>query len=428
MSQRRVVVTGVGVVSPNATQIDDFVVALKTGRSGIRYQEIMGKLKFACHVGGVPQVDEERKSKYFTPLQLRKIRSSGVIYGCIAGLDAWNDAGLPIPDKDAEPDWDSGTIFGTGMAGIDLMRECIYKVDDLKVRRVGATVVEQVMESGISAHLGGMLGLGNRVSTNSSACSTGTEAILVAYEHVASGRAKRMLAGSCNSHGPYAWGGFDSMRVLDRNHNHVPEKASRPMSASAGGFIPGSGAAALVLETLEDALDRGAQIYAEILGGALNAGGHRQGGGMTAPNPTGVIRCIQSALEVSGIMAGEIDLISGHLTATMADPLEVLNWSKALGVSGKDFPMINSTKSMVGHCLGAAGAIESVAVVLQLHHGFIHPSINCEDVHPEILEIIDETCIPQKVLDKDIQVVAKSSFGFGDVNSCVLFGKQQWKT
>jgi 3-oxoacyl-(acyl-carrier-protein) synthase len=423
---RRVVITGLGVVAPNGVGLDAFTTAIMDGRSGISYIDQLEDLGFACRVGGVPLLEEGIKEKYFSPLAIRKIKSSGIIYGCIAGVDAWKDAGLPIPENGEAPDWHSGTVFGCGMAGIDLLREGIYKVDQGKVKRLGATMVEQIMESGISAHLGGMLGLGNQVTSNSSACATGTEAVLIAYQRIRSGAASRMLAGSCNSHGPYSWGGFDSMRVLNRQHNDHPERASRPMSASAAGFVPGSGAGALLLEDLESAQKRGARIYAEVLGGALNSGGHRQGGTMTAPNPEGILRCIAQALLAAKVTPSDIDLIAGHLTATMGDPLEVSLWSKALNRKGRDFPWINALKSMVGHCLGASGTIECVAGVLQLYHQQVHPSINCEDLHPEIEAAIGRDRIPEKALRPDrLEILAKSSFGFGDVNACAVF--RRWK-
>jgi 3-oxoacyl-(acyl-carrier-protein) synthase len=281
------------------------------------------------------------------------------------------------------------------------------------------------MASGISAYLGGMLGCGNQVTANSSACSTGTEAVLMAYERIARGQAKRMLAGSCNDHGPYIWGGFDAMRVMTYKYNDAPELASRPMSATASGFVPGSGAGALVLESLESALERNAPIYGEVLGGYINSGGQRRGGSMTAPNPVAVIRCIQQAVTHANIDATAIDVIDGHLTATSKDASEVSSWCEALGREGKDFPYINSLKSMVGHCLSAAGAIECVAALLELAEGFIYPSINCEDVHPEISARIAPQKIPQQVIDKNIHVIAKASFGFGDVNACVIFRKFQ---
>lgn len=195
------------------------------------------------------------------------------------------------------------------------------------------------------------------------------------------------------------------------------------MSATAGGFVPGSGAAALVLEELDYALERGATIYAEILGGSSNSGGQRSGGSMTAANPIGVVRCIEESLASAHISGSDIDLISGHLTATIADKQEIQNWIQALDRRGKNFPLINSLKSMIGHCLSAAGTIESVASVLQLVHGFAHPNINLEDPNPGVIELVDESCLPVTLIKKDINIIAKANFGFGDVNSCIIFSK-----
>jgi len=417
--KNRVVITGLGVVAPNGVGVADFTHALKNGLSGIQFYRELEDLKFSCCIGGIPNISEEKKSEYFTDLQLRNFNSSGILYGCIAGIDAWKDAGLSIDDK--KVDFDSGTIFGTGTSGVEKFREAIYKLDDKKVKRLGSTVVAQTMASGVSAYLGGMLGLGNQVSTNSSACSTGTEAILMGYERIKNGKAKRMLVGSCSDHGPYLWGGFDAMRVMTYKHNDSPEQGSRPMSASASGFVPGSGAGALLLESLESALDRNATIYAEVLGGAVNSGGQRNGGTMTAPNADAVQKCITAAVKDSNINANDIDLINGHLTATSKDPDEIENWVKALERREKDFPYIQSTKSMIGHCLAAAGAIESVASIIQLNEGFIAPTINTEDPHPEILTLIDADKIPSTLIKKELNLIAKASFGFGDVNACVVF-------
>jgi 3-oxoacyl-(acyl-carrier-protein) synthase len=283
--------------------------------------------------------------------------------------------------------------------------------------------VEQVMNSSITSYISGRLGLGNKVITNSAACATGTQSILMGYEYIKYGMADRMLVGSSEYIDTYIYGAFDAMRVLSRRFNDQPEKASRPMSATAGGFVPGSGAAAFVLEDLDFALARGAKIYAEVLGGSCNSGGQRSGGSMTAPNSAGVMRSIDIAIRESGIKASDIDLISGHLTATMADRLEIQNWSQALGRSGKNFPYVNSLKSMIGHSLSAAGSIESVACILQIIHGFVHPNINLEDPNTEIFKIIDESCVPTSMIKKEIKLVAKANFGFGDVNSCLIFSK-----
>ncbi len=419
---RRVVVTGLGVVAPNGVGLQKFEASIKAGTSGIRYFKQLEEMNFSCCIGGIPDVSEELKLKYLTPLQLRNFTSSGILYACMAGIDAWHDAGFSYAEDEAH--WDSGCIFGTGISGVEKMREATYKLDSGKVKRLGSNSVAQTMSSGVSAYLGGIIGLGNQVTTNSSACATGTEAILLAYDRVISGKAEKMIAGSSSEHGPFIWGGFDAMKVMTYKHNKSPTKGSRPMSASASGFVPGSGSGALVLESLDSAMTRNAPIYAEILGGAVNSGGQRNGGTMTAANNVAVQRCIKDAMENADILADEIDLINGHLTATIKDPTEIQNWVTALGREGKNFPYIHSLKSMIGHCLSASGAIESLAAVLGLKNDFIFPNINCENLHPDISALIDERKIPRTVIySKDIDIVAKASFGFGDVNACVIFKK-----
>ena len=420
MTKHRVVITGMGVVAPNAVGLDNFLEAIQQGRSGVTFHQKLQDLKFSCCIGGIPFISEKLKNQYLTPLQLRGFDSAGILYGCIAGMDAWKDAGFII-NKNSTTDYDSGMVFGSGTSGIEKFREAIYKLDNQKVKRLGSTVVVQTMGSGISAYLGGILGLGNQVTTNSSACSTGTEALLMGFERVQSGKASRMLVGSCSDDGPYIWGGFDAMRVMTYKHNETPEKGSKPMSAEASGFVPGSGAGALVLESLESALERKATIYAEVLGGNINSGGQRSGGTLTAPNSEAVQKCIVDAMKDANIKSTEIDAINGHLTATIKDPLEIENWTKALGRKGKEFPIVNSLKSMIGHCLAAAGAIENVATVLQLKHQFIFPNINCNEVHPDILKLISKEKIPTKMTPKKLNIIAKASFGFGDVNGCIIF-------
>ena len=420
----RVVVTGLGLVAPNGINLESFTEAIKAGRSGITYHDKLASLNFRCQVAGVPNLDEIDIGAFCQKYNLKKLRSSGVLYGCMAGIEAWNHAGLELASNDDTPDWNSGCIFGSGMTGVENIDFAIRHIDQGRVKSIGGRAVQQAMSSSISAYLGGLLGLGNQVTSNSSACATGTESILMAYNRIKMGYASRMLAGGCDSKSEYIWGSFDSMRALSGLYNDNPEKASRPMSASAKGFVPGAGAGALILETLESAQQRGAKIYAEILGGASNSGGHLQGGSMTMPNSNGVIRCLKMAIERSNIQAEDIDAIAGHLTSTMADPLEIKALTLALGREGEQFPYINSLKSMIGHCLSAAGAIESVAVVKQLEEGFFHPSINCEDVHPEIEALIAPHKIPNKIIQNTgFNIIAKTSFGFGDVNTCIIFKK-----
>ncbi len=419
---RRVVVTGIGVIAPNGNGIREFELALRKGRSGIRFQQIMADANFASQVAGVPEGVDELAEATFAEAELMVMNMSHR-YASLASLEAWTNAGLEVPGLDSEVDWDSGAILGTGIGGMDTTAEKVVPyTDQKKVRRLGSTAVEQVMASGISARVSGQLALGNQVTTNSSACSTGSEAIAMGLERIRVGLAERMICGGAEAASHYIWAGFDAMRVLCRKFNDEPEKASRPMSASAAGFVPGSGAGMVLLESLESAEARGAPIIAEVLGSAVNCGGHRGGGSMTAPNPESVERCVRAALLDAKIDGSQVDAINGHLTATGADPREIGSWSRGLSRPPEDFPMITATKSLIGHALGAAGGIEAVASILMLQGGFLQPAINCEDVHPEI-EPFAKSIPHQGKEMPDLKIIAKAGFGFGDVNACVIFKK-----
>lgn len=418
---RRVVITGLGVIAPNGNGIRDFELALRKGRSGIRHLPELEELKFACCVAGVPQGVDALAESAFPEDELLAM-NLGHRYASLAALEAWTDSGFERPERDDDTvDWNTGAVIGTGIGGMDTIGTRVVPLTDAgRVRRLGSTAVEQVMASGVSARISGLFALGNQVTTNSSACSTGSEAIAMGSERIRLGLAERMLCGGAEGASKYTWAGFDAMRVLSRAFNDAPEQASRPLSASAGGFVPGAGAGVLMLESLESARARGVRIYAEVLGSALNCGGHRSGGSMTAPNPAGVVRCIQAALADAGIDGGQVDAINGHLTATLADPREIASWARGLDRRPEDFPAVTATKSLIGHTLGAAGAIESVAAVLMLDNGFLHPCLNCEDLHPEVEDYA--ASIPQEPKDApDMQIMVKAGFGFGDVNACVVF-------
>jgi len=418
---RRVVITGLGVVSSNGMGVPDFLHSIQEGVSGIKFIPQYEELKFNCQVSGVPAFEWEQLRNYITETSLYGLKGKGIAYGLKAALDAWMDAGNEIVSEDTL--WDTGCIFGSSVADTDVIKYAITRVDAKESKKLGSRIVEQIMNSGVTAYISGRLGLGNTIINNSAACATGTQSIIMGYEYIKHGMAKRMVVGSSEYIDSYVFGAFDAMRILSRKFNDQPEKASRPMSMSAGGFVPGSGAGALILEDLEYALARNAKIYAEILGASSNSGGHRNGGTMTAPGPAGIVRCIRDAMADAQIGPQSIDLISGHLTATLADKFEIQNWVHALGRKGDDFPMINSLKSMIGHCLSAAGSIEAVAAVLQIRHQFAHPNINLEDPNPEIIELISANNLPTKKVNMEINIVAKANFGFGDVNACLIISK-----
>lgn len=413
-------VTGLGVVAPNASSVPELEEALRKGRSGISFQPVMAEHGFGCQVAGVPTDVDARAAAVLTEHELHAM-NQGQRMTAVAALEAWRGAGLARAGRDATPDWESGAVLGTGVGGVDTLTDRVVGlVDRRQSRRLGSTAVEQTMASGVSACVAGLLGLGNQVTTNSSACATGTEAVLQGAERIRSGQAERMLCGGTEAASHYVWAAFDAMRVLCRSHNDAPERASRPMSASAAGFVPAAGAGLLLLESLDAALERGAPILAELAGGALNCGGQRGGGSMTAPNPEGVRRCIRAALADAGVTPEEVDAIGGHLTATRADPLEVAAWTDALERRPGTLPPITATKSLTGHALGAAGGIECVAAVLMLAGRFVHASLNCEDLHPEIAPHSDSIPRTSRKLP-GLRTLVKASFGFGDVNACVVF-------
>ena len=418
MQPRRVVITGLGVVSPNGVGVDAFDKALQHGVSGITKWEDFDELNFRCQIGGAPDTTQEYFEEKLPAYIAKKVTNKAILYGCLAGIEAWEDAGLQALSK--ETDYDAGAAFGAGALGLDsFITSKTAPIDEGNHKILGAAAIPQSMSSGASAYLNQILGFGNRVMSNSSACITGSEAISQGFDWIRRGQAKRMLCGGTEGDGRYIWGAFDAMRILCNGYNDQPEAGSRPMSNNPVGFVPGAGAGALLLEDLESAQERGARIYAEVLGSFVNTGGQRNGGSMTAANPEGVQRCITGCITDAGIKPEDIDVINGHLTSTKGDVVEINNWVAALGLEGDDFPYINATKSMVGHCIGGAGAIELVATVLGMKGSYIHPNLNVEEVHPEILNKISRDKIPTEKINKEINIAIKSNFGFGDLNCCV---------
>ncbi|MBR08988.1 MAG: beta-ketoacyl-ACP synthase [Rickettsiales bacterium] len=422
--KHRVVITGLGVVAPNGINTSEFEKALREGKSGIKLWENLGAINFKCQIGGKPEISQEYKEANLPDFIAKKLQNHAVIYACLSGLEAWKNAGLEVAP--GSYDRKTGMLIGSGALGLDsFIEHKIYPIDNGDHRRLGSRSVPESMSSGAGAYLNSILGLKGRIFSNSSACITGSEAVLQAFEMIQSGKMERILCGSTEGDGRYIWGGFDAMRVLCSDSNESPETGSRPLSASSSGFVPSGGSGALVLETLEAAESRGAHIYAEILGGDVNSGGQQGGGSMTAQNPEAVVDCIRTALDNSEIESKEIDLISGHLTSTKGDPYEIQNWVDALELSNDDFPLVNTPKSMIGHCVAGAGSIELVACALQLDKGFVHKNLNLSDIHPEILKNLEPSKFPVETLEKEINTIIKANFGFGDLNCCVVLRKYQ---
>lgn len=414
----RVVITGLGVVAPNGIGSSQFRQSMVEGISGIRFDEQLTNLGFGCQVSGIPPLKETHIQSVLSVLEQKQIQSSGLIFALIAADEAMQMAGLEKKEED-DLDAEMGCIIGAGISGVEKFRSSIHAIDRREVRKLGSTSVPQTMNSSGVAYISGKYGFGNWCTANSSACSTGTEAVLMAYNHLKLGNAKRMLIGSYSDVGPYIWGGFDAMRVCVSKFNNTPDKASRPLSQTAAGFAPAGGAGMLVLETLSSAKERGAQIFAEVLGGHANCGGQRQGGSMTAPNPTAVRACLETALRLTCVNQTHIDVVQGHFTATTKDVDEINAWHDMLNLQ-ENKCKIQAPKSHFGHALAAAGSLELVACVLQLKQQEVYKNLNSDDVHPRILNIIPENCVTFDYHKTEIKHIIKASFGFGDVNACVL--------
>lgn len=421
---KKVVITGIGVVSPIGTGVQSFLGSLHNSTSGIRYIDELETYNFSCRIGGIPDVSSSPYLSFLEKYNLADA-STTILYACISALEAWEDAGLEVPEYNSpELDPDTGVIIGSGIGSMDIISNKIIPfVKEGKHKKLKSSIIEQLLFSASSSVISGILGTGNISTSNSNACATGTEAIILGAETIRRGMAKRMIVGGTEGYSPYYWATFDALRVTAQHFNHAPGSGCRPMSATACGLVPAAGAGILILEDMEQAIRRNAKIYAEIPGGFLNSGGQRNGGTMTAPNPKGVVYCINEALKAAAIGPGQIDCISGHLSSTMADVHEIKNWTSVLQRYNQDFPYINSLKSLTGHCLGATGAIESIAAVLELKNNFIHASANCEDLHPEIEKLIHSSKIPKTYAVKELNYIAKSSFGFGDVNACLILKK-----
>ncbi len=433
---KRIVVTGLGVVAPNGLGLDAYRAALKAGKSGISHHEELKALNFACQIGGKPPVGPDEAEALIPDADLAKLNEA-MVYATMAAVEAARMSGVSVDLKkgyqDTPVDWDTGAIIGCGIGGMDTLCDEMAPVlqaaseqdPGMGARPMGTDIVPKIMESSVSVAVGKFLGLGGQTTTNSSACNTGTEAIFDAFKHMQLGYSESMYAGGAEGTHAGTWSGFDAMRdVLCSKFNDMPEKGSQPMGAGACGFVPAGGAGVVRLETLEHAQKRGAKILVELVAAYCNSGGQRDGGTMTFPNPDGVARCIRRVLKDSGVDPKRLSLINGHLTSTGADPREVASWIKALELPLDRFPLIQSTKSMIGHTLGAAGALESVAAIDQIVHGYVHPSINSENVHPQIPI---GASIPHEVKTKELEYVIKASFGFGDVNGCLLFKRWDGK-
>ncbi|OGQ91897.1 MAG: beta-ketoacyl-[acyl-carrier-protein] synthase II [Deltaproteobacteria bacterium RIFOXYA2_FULL_55_11] len=409
-NQRRVVVTGLGLVTPLGIGIEKNWEALVAGRSGIRSITRFPNVEFfATRIAG--QVPDFRAEDFIETKEIKKM-DLFIQYSVAAAQMAAQDGDFKIAPEEADR---VGVIIGVGLCGIETIEYYNKAYLEGGPRKISPFFIPKVISNLAPGHIAIRHGAKGVNWTPTSACASGNHAIGEAYHLIRRGLQDAVIAGGAESAiTPLGVGGFSAMKALS-TRNDEPEKASRPFEKDRDGFVISEGSGVIILEEREKAIRRGAKIYAEVIGYGANGDAYH----ITAPAPEGegAARCMALALKDAGIPPEEIDYINAHGTSTEYNDInETLAIKKIFGERAYKVP-ISSTKSMTGHLLGAAGAVEGVFSVLALCHGVIPPTINYETPDPQC----DLDYVPNEARKVDIKVVLSNSFGFGGTNACVVF-------
>lgn len=400
---KRAVITGYGVVSCLGNDKMTVENALYNGNSGIRYREDFEQMGLKCHVGGVIDLDP---AEYIDRKTLR-FMGNAAAYGYISAIKAIEDSGL---DDSVVRDINTGLIMGSGGLSGESFVDAIDIMRERSVKRAGPYRVTQIMASTVSACVATPLGIKGVNYSLSSACATSAHCIGHARELIQLGKQKVILAGGAEEMHWSMAAMFDAMGALTSKYNMSPESASRAYDLNRDGFAPSLGGGCVIVEELEHALERGANIICEITG----YGATSDGADMVAPSGEGAARCMEMAMSDS---KGVIDYINTHGTSTPVGDLAELKAIK--NVFGDDCPKISSTKSLSGHSLGAAGVHELIFSMIMLEKGFLVASANITDIDPEAQEIPILTARE----DMDVTRIMSNSFGFGGTNSTLIIEK-----
>ena len=409
MSKRRVVITGMGIVSPVGNTLDAAWDSIKNGRSGIGQITHFDTTQFATRIAGEVQ-DFDPKS-FLPPKDVKKM-DTFIHYGLHACLSALADSGLEITEANAER---VGVLVGSGIGGVRGIEESAVALHVGGPRKVSPFYIPSTIINMLPGQLTIMKGIKGPNFSAVSACASANHAFGMAMRMIQYGDADVMVAGGAE-HGitPTSVAGFSSMKAMS-TRNDEPQRASRPWDKDRDGFVLGDGAGILILEEYEHAKARGAKIYAELAGfGASSDANH-----MTAPseNGDGPARCMTMAMRDAGVNADQVEYLNAHGTSTpLGDLAETLAVKRAFGDHAYK-TMVSSTKSMTGHLLGAAGGIEAIFTILALHTGVIPPTINLENPG----DGCDLDYVPNVAREKKITVAVSNGFGFGGTNGTLVF-------
>lgn len=418
---RRVVITGLGVISPLGRGVEHNWKRLLNGESGISKIENIDLKDIPVKIAGqVPWGDAEGEFNpdSVLPPKDQKKNDKFILYGLAAGSDAIRDCGF-IPETEEEK-YRFGVMMGSGIGGLNTIYENSVSFNEFGIKKMSPFFIPACLINLISGNLSIMFGLKGPNHACVTACSTGTHAIGDATRIIAMGDADMMVAGGAESAvNVLGLGGFARMRAVTAEFNDEPEKASRPWDKHRSGFVMGEGAGAVVLEEYEHAKARGAKIYAEVVGYGMSGDAYH----ITAPSGDGAYRAMKMAAEHAkehGVELKDINYINAHGTSTPAgDVGEALAVKRLFGDDMK-YVSMSSTKSAIGHLLGAAGAVEAVYTVLALRDQVCPPTLNLDEVEEEVADI---DLVPLKAEKKEIKAAMSNSFGFGGTNSSIVFKK-----
>lgn len=409
--KRRVVVTGMGIISPLGTGIEKNWSKVIEGKSGIRRITRFDAANYPVQIAG--EVPDFNPEDFIEKKEIKKM-DTFIHYALAASIMAAKDAGLKVTPDNAER---VGVYIGSGIGGLPAIEHWHNVLKEKGPGRVTPFFIPMVIINLASGQVSIQLGAKGPNSSAVTACATGNNSIGDAFKIIERGDADVMVAGGAESViTPLCVAGFSSMKALS-TRNDAPEKASRPFDKDRDGFILGEGAGILVLEEMETAKKRGARIYAEIVGYGMTADAFH----ITNPAPEGegAVRCMNMALKSAGVNFEDVDYINAHGTSTpVGDAAETMAVKRVFREHAKKLA-VSSTKSMTGHLLGAAGGIEAVISVLSVYNGIMPPTINYETPDPEC----DLDYVPNKAREKKINVAMSNSFGFGGTNATLVFKK-----
>jgi len=406
--KRRVVVSGLGLVTPLGIGVEKTWKALCAGESGISRITRFDPTDYPCQIAG--EVRDFDPASYIEKKEIKKM-DTFIHFAVAASQMAVDDAGLKVTDENRDR---VGVYIGAGIGGLPAIEHFHKILLEKGADRVSPFFIPMVIINLASGQVAIRFGMRGPNSCAVTACATGNHCIGDAFRLIQRGEADVMLAGGAEATiTPLAVAGFASARALSRR-NGEPTKASRPFDRDRDGFVLGEGAGVLVLEELETARRRGARVYAELVGYAMNSDAYH----ITAPSEDGegAVRCIELAIKDAGLPKEQIGYINAHATSTFADKVETHAIKTVFGERAYRIP-VSSTKSMTGHLLGAAGGVEAVVSILAIHRGVIPPTINLE--HPDAECDLDY--VPGAARSATVNAALSNSFGFGGVNACLLF-------